>query len=80
MTPELKKLIEWIAENTWVEPLSGFMPGGPYWNVSAMPLLDAIAESHGIDKEEIGDVFNPAREKYEDSLQEAEDSEEYGDG
>ena len=65
MDDKLKQLITWIARNTTAEPLSGMLPYGPIWNVNAVGLLDAIAETYDLSKEEIGAFVNPVREEVE---------------
>jgi len=65
MDKNVKKLLAWVAENIEVEPLSGMMPYGPMWNVSAIPLLDRIGELWKLGEDEVGDVVNPIRERIE---------------
>jgi hypothetical protein len=58
-------LITWIAENVQIEPLSGIMPGGPIWNVNAVALLDIIQEIYQLNGLEMGQIYNPVRERIE---------------
>lgn len=65
VSPEVTRLVLWIAGNVFAEPLSGLFLGGPTWNVRAERLLDAIADIWKLDKDTIGEIVNPFREQIE---------------
>lgn len=66
MRDDVRKLIEWIAEETEAEPGPMSFLGFDTHHVHTKSLLDKISECFGVSPEAIGDVFNPIREKIEE--------------
>lgn len=60
---KIKKVIEYLATDAWKE--SAFLSPWPVWNVEVTGLLDEIVEIYGVEKSDVGAVFNAKREEVE---------------
>ena len=60
---KIKRIIEYLAENAWCE--SVWLSPTPAWNVEVTSLLDEITAAYGVEKEDVGAVFNAKREEVE---------------
>lgn len=60
---KIKKVIEYLATDAWKE--SAFLSPRPAWNVEVTGLLDEIVEIYGVEKSDVGAVFNAKRKEVE---------------
>lgn len=75
MDDKTRQLVEWVARNSFAEPLSGLLPGGPYINVNVHSLLDEICAIFNYTQDEVGSVFNLVREKIEAKVNDSDGGE-----
>lgn len=65
MDPKFKKLIEYIARNS--EKESALLYPNPNWYLFTVPLLDFLSDDLELGQDQVGEVFNAAREQIEGS-------------
>ena len=61
MTPEHKRLIEWVAKES--ESESAFLTSFPTWTVDFHRLLDKIADLFEISEDEISKIIDDKRKE-----------------